>query len=857
MKKCFYKRMMSKALAAVTGAAVFASVYMPALAGAADTPEYISEVYLSYGSDENSAKQWLIDNGYTVLDQDLNEDAAGAFSKERSVYLGYRTTTDKEQAITDMRAMNMNGDYSYEAYEKLLENRSSEIHNFMNNVISALKEYRENYKAGKTKALIAHDNMNLYLDDDSDFAPLGDLLLKPIKEEMTGEEYAAAPTEHADMTTIMMQGNLTLVREIMTFLAYAADTSDSTWLERIEKAQSFDDFYMQYERDDNDLSETKLYSLMSYYYDEEATAFLDCIEELKAASHYINEVGLPLDASEDDIKAYFEENTDKSEEAWASAAITVGAVKDITYDGMNFLEFVAGDDYNFYDKDERMALYPIIDVFSPGQRSMMAYTEFKDMIVSGSLDEEGWKKTYETVKEDLKDKTPYSIYSGVIRSAFEPGGVALTNEARNKMSATGQSFDDGIFGVGIKARNLVTLGAGLFLTAGGFVAARLGSGAVETTKSFGDAFRYYNNETIRLNNQIIYKAEQARKELYATLPNGSLKDQLAKSFEETIVNSKEGLTLDDLGFDVMDAIRDYYYDIGDADYVELLDNYTNNYGKLTGFKKSISHEGWLPENVVSGDTIDDMIISGNFKRPGLELLGTVVCIAGIALSIYSTVCIVQDIYDYYHQEMQPIPRILVNESSDEKGRSTYTYYACAECNRAEQGFANDDLGVYGDMNGDVGKQWLALYTTKDKAAGEPITVDIIAQKGSNKFPADKGTTIRLFGKTDSLNIVSEEFCYNDEFDGLYIFSGTESKNNASREDTKAPADTSDTGTDTSSVTEKASGTETADSSEGEATAVSSVVGTGTMAISCVGSAALGALIAFFIVRRKHGDKTAA
>ncbi len=41
------------------------------------------------------------------------------------------------------------------------------------------------------------------------------------------------------------------------------------------------------------------------------------------------------------------------------------------------------------------------------------------------------------------------------------------------------------------------------------------------------------------------------------------------------------------------------------------------------------------------------------------------------------------------------------------------------------------------MNGDVGKEWLALYTTKDKAAGEAITTDIIAQKGNSQMPLDK------------------------------------------------------------------------------------------------------------------------
>ena len=249
---------------------------------------------------------------------------------------------------------------------------------------------------------------------------------------------------------------------------------------------------------------------------------------------------------------------------------------------------------------------------------------------------------------------------------------------------------------------------------------------------------------------------------------------------------------------------------------------------------------------------------------GWKIAGSVLCIAGALIAIGSAAVAVYDMYKYYHQEYVPIPRKIVNESSDDKGRMTYTYYDCALCNRDSQGFKNDKLGVYGDMNGDVGKQWLALYTTTDKAAGDPITADIIAQKGSNKAPADKTTGIKLFGKGDTVNLVSEEFCYNDAFKGLYIFCGTEkagtaetAKPTSTNTDTSSAAteDGSSAAADTSSAAAAAAADDSSSKSDNKA--AGSVVGTGTMAISCVGSAAIGALIAFFFVRRKKGDNLTA
>ncbi len=59
--------------------------------------EYISEINTVQNSNSSTAKSWLTDRGYTVLDYDLNNRAGGSY-----VYLGYKTTTDKSQAITKL-----------------------------------------------------------------------------------------------------------------------------------------------------------------------------------------------------------------------------------------------------------------------------------------------------------------------------------------------------------------------------------------------------------------------------------------------------------------------------------------------------------------------------------------------------------------------------------------------------------------------------------------------------------------------------------------------------------------------------------------------------------------------------------
>ncbi|MCR4646549.1 MAG: hypothetical protein K5695_14270 [Oscillospiraceae bacterium] len=152
---------------------------------------------------------------------------AGLASEKRSVYLGYKTTDKASEAITDMKIMNMNGGYSYEA---VLAEIRKEKEQFLSNMQLALDEYRENYKKGAVKAKVAHDNLNKFYDDDTG-KYMGDLLLNTIKTEDKAA-WEKDHASHADMVTILMQGNSTVVSEIMQNLAFASDTADNSWIDR-------------------------------------------------------------------------------------------------------------------------------------------------------------------------------------------------------------------------------------------------------------------------------------------------------------------------------------------------------------------------------------------------------------------------------------------------------------------------------------------------------------------------------------------------------------------------------------------------------------------------------------------------
>lgn len=60
--------------------------------------EYIGEISFAAASSSSSARNALTQNGFKVIDKDLNADAGGNY-----IYLGYKTTTDVTKALRDIK----------------------------------------------------------------------------------------------------------------------------------------------------------------------------------------------------------------------------------------------------------------------------------------------------------------------------------------------------------------------------------------------------------------------------------------------------------------------------------------------------------------------------------------------------------------------------------------------------------------------------------------------------------------------------------------------------------------------------------------------------------------------------------
>ena len=417
---------------------------LPITAFAAKQETYIKEMRISTASTAEAAKQFLIDNGYTVVDTDLNQKTGKDY-----VFIGYKTTTNPDEAITDISLMQMDGGYSFSEYEAMVEEMEREIMEIVDRLDTAVTEARANYTAGKQCAVGARNVLNRFKEDDSGKL-LGDLLF-------------VEPIDKSIITKIFLQGNSDITSLIYQMLAYACTDceSEDSWLDKLASVDVHEV--------ENMLQESGQLS----YYDDLATKMLSSFDTIQETLEYYEQVCKPFDENYDPDEY---ENLDAVEkldysfpEKYSETVVVYSALSNCKYGNGTLKDFFM-QDYNELDGDD---FYPLFLTLTDGQRAVLPFVDYTFMIALAEHDSESAKEYEKTCIEtfDFYEVDVVSVYTNVDRSLFD-GGVALTNASLRKSASTGESpwySDDNID---------KDLGRALTLVAGGSFGAALGAVAV-------------------------------------------------------------------------------------------------------------------------------------------------------------------------------------------------------------------------------------------------------------------------------------------------------------------------------------------------------------------------------------------
>ena len=705
-------------------------------------PLYISEVRVGMGSTSEEAAKELLEEGFTIIKgddgkyADLNEKAGSNSvmkkgKKNRIVYIGYKTTDDPKKAITDLAVMNMNGGYSVQDYETLMANHlEGEIKPFVERFISALNEYRENYKKPENtlnhiRADFYRQMLNKLTDDDTGGKPLGDLLLNETKYEMGDDKYNALSDaekkNHADILTILMQGNGRAIILLEALITKASDSADDTWLDRFVKLNT-DDLIAQIKEDNPALTtEADIMAELDKKYNDTAMKLYqkwgDLYEIICDREDSLNEIQNAEPVGDDtlaekvekiDLKNPTKEDAENLSEAYKAGTDYVGTViklEELTVvDYLSKTEYGDGSLLDFFERDMSelsadtiRSLYPLAASLSYGQIAGLDFLSFVDLFNMALVNEEGYKDA------EIQDMLTASVYQDVDREIYEPGGVALTNAAlREGVKALDDDSDFLLSPLGFVFWGLTGLS--------GFAA---------------------------IKSRAVY----------------------LRTLDSIKTNGREAWTA-------------YVTRIGKG-----ADDYSIDYVALGNMTEEGVEKAYREADRLYDAT--QKLITKSKVTHFLYIGFTVIAVLLAGYSIYTTF---KEMIDYYKVDFTPIPKYIVDEADitqEINGTNVVinnqtAYYKVVTCNRKEgsSDFEKDNykiLGIANDLNGDVGKQWLALYSVKYQF-GNPIFADSFkVVKGSDALPGGYEKGIHRFGEKPAFNLTSKYYCYNDDVKGTYVY----------------------------------------------------------------------------------------
>ena len=720
--------------------AVLMACLMPAQVFADSLTEYISEVKVYLGScdaaEGEGYKVLCDDNGKPV---DLNQKAGGGWGSkgEKAVYLAYKTTTNPADAVTDLALMNMKGGYSTDDYDVLFDTYlKAQIIPLVEKFMVITDEFRANYNsdnaANKQRADYVYDILNKITDDDTGMK-MGDLLLAETKFELGDEEYGKLTDEqkknYGDIVTILAQANGKTTLVLENVLTRAADTNDNSWIDRFAE-MTYDDLV-----EATGMTPTDAAKELSKLYDDDAQILLNMwdtfrenLQDLDDSETVLDELEneqsseeelAELDSKIDDVQNDF--TPEKFEETItevfdeqkknidgiekATNAIARDYLESVEYGDGTLLDFFLQEYEEVADNTEM--LYPLVASLTAGQRAGLEFTTLKDMVLIAGTGGEGYSD------ETLDNFTGGSVYEGVDRAIYEKGGVALTSDAL-RTKALDKAAEEGEKEFKYRWYNYAMF-ALTGITAVGFLA------------SVG--YTVYNGaQYLRLNSY-----------MNNTLTEGGA-NYLAKfnAMREAIrvENTHMGYSnyqLDRMAKDVISSEKSL------------------NQGTLAGYKSSSTFGAKL----------------------SLGFGIAMVVIAGI-----TTYLSWREMQAYYKVDFTPIPRYMVDEKDitgyNSKGekiviKNQSAYYKAVECNRTDSAEFHKTLGACADMNGDVGKQWLALYSVKNEASDPIIASSLKAVVNSSDIPAGYTTGIHMFGSNAAFNLNSNLYDWNNSAPSVFVY----------------------------------------------------------------------------------------
>ena len=655
---------------------------------------YVKDVIIVSESEKINLSTTAAYQDYVVLSEPIKTFDAG--SGHENLYFAVKTTENPNEAITDIKAMNMNGDYSYDAYREYLGEVEKWATKKADTTMTALKEFQANYAKGTPSATFAYNMMN-YLIGDNEDVPLGDFFVS--------DEYAKSHS--IQVKNIVMKANLTTLTYFRQLLLVACSetSADGSFVEKLEKHTEGNDLIPNPDYSKYNTAAVDLINSMGTTRDTIDAYRKALAEHGDGLDDYLKETQARIgEILSDEDKFGTDEYTKAEEELEAVKKIISGQLltfqfDDIYYtnnDGKRYLLLdILTKDPNAEKEEDRLTadmLLPVVALMTDGQRGLCG-CGFDKLVASVindySADDSEANEMLESITElwqTASEDGLVSVYAGVDLSLYDPNGIAMVGKSGEFLKKAEGAV--GAFGVS-------DLAAGLML--GGAVVGLGGSVAAYKT-----SMKWLNAD------QLPYKNAQQR---IAALKN---------DLNTLTTDSKNRID------EINSTLKDF---------------------KTSGGKETLINSRKSIENTLkSAKTSTDSQISDLEKISGdpsvatqlMKAFSYFMIVLSVALLIFSIVTFIMNAIERAKPgKYLQVPRVLVNaiekEEYDERQQKT-TSTQMVFYKGVIDPFMSDDKAKTNvspskvqdllDWSLDThDREWIALYATKDGRVGNPIIFD--------------------------------------------------------------------------------------------------------------------------------------
>ena len=711
------------------------SCAVTALAAGKDDEEYLSDLRIIYADDYSEAKDILNESeleGYKLLNENLN-DSTGKIG----VWIAYKTTTDIEDAITDIAVMQMNGGYKEGNYKAMIQESYNEYVAMGETYLDAIDYFVKAYNADDFLAKSAYRQLNFYtvktegINDVPDFEGelIGDIFVDGI--------------EATDLATMFMEGNKYVLSNIRSLLAMGVSyNEDGThYLEKVateaEKMTADPNAYA-----------SKNYDELASIIAGNVLTFGKMFKELATC--------------EDELDYTDEEFTDK-ELQYAEYKSLADRMREVDYlGGKTLYDFCL--EYEF-DSKNLTSLYPLVAALNEGQEAMTRVSHYYDIVVysMSDLPEEKIEEKLASL-EEIYSEVAFNIYTGVDRTIYRDT-FALTSAAYRADAYTESGFWNSLLdpGNGWGIATISTAGISVICSVWGICR------TIKASMMTSAANRAVDNAQFALDTALLQSAETAK--------------DLKLAVTDIIRWDSDVVTLGGQTFNRMNTAEDVVNALFNQVYPNMQDQGHSFTTKLL-MLKSGSGPARVGELTVREEHALDKLINAEFLDGDFHNLQSALedaqeaaqntteavnkmtgftnalYIAGGVSMIISAICLGVSVYNYYNPSYDDIPTAMVDLIDTVDGDRYIKYDVVFEVE-----VQSDGNYSAADLNAFKANRWNALYYTKSYEAGKPLLADEFAVSNSNSTPAKNYAPVHRFGEVVSYDL--NKYNFNDDL-SIYL-----------------------------------------------------------------------------------------